>query len=167
MSLVLLNSSKFSLQIANPYNQLSGIRTTGIPQMAGTIQPPLGGGGGSGAGPPLIYLEFGTDPCEADPTAEDRQVNAFFENLLKGTTSVEESVKILYDYATHDDVANKKLLDGILRVLTSEITQHFLDYVEPGLTSIMGLYGGVLAGLVNQYVSSFTMVPLSSDCCDR
>nr|CDS26061.2 CCR4 NOT transcription complex subunit 1 [Hymenolepis microstoma] len=132
-----------SISYLAPYCQVSGNRS-GAPLMAGTVQPPIGGG------PPLIYLDFNGDLVDADSTPEDRQVNGFFHNLLQGSASVEESVKILYDYATHDDVANRKLLEGILRVLTAEITLHFLDYPEHALNSIMDFYGGVLAGLVNQ-----------------
>ncbi|VUZ50964.1 unnamed protein product, partial [Hymenolepis diminuta] len=141
-------SNSTNIAYLSPYNQVSANRS-GAPLMAGTVQPPLGGGG-SGGVPSLIYLDFNADLVDADSTPEDRQVNGFFHNLLQVSVSVEDSVKILYDYATHDDVANRKLLEGILRVLTAEITLHFLDYPEHALNSIMDFYGGVLAGLVNQ-----------------
>lgn len=124
--------------------------------MAATVGGGGSGGGGGGAPhsssvlPALICLDFNVDLMDADPTPEDRQVNGFFHSLLQSSTSVEESVKILYDYASCDDVPSRKLLEGILRVLTAEITLHFLDYPEHALNSIMNFYGGVLAGLVNQ-----------------
>ena len=127
--------------------------------MAGAVQqPPVGGGGGGGSvggatapSPPTIYLNFTAEPPELDLSSElDAQVNGFFHKLLQGLCSVDEMIKCLYEYATRDVPAQKKLLDGILRVLTYEVTTHLHDYPEHALHSITELYGGILANLVNQ-----------------
>lgn len=120
--------------------------------MAGAVQPPAGGSGASTApGAPSIYLNFTTEPPELDLSSElDVQVNGFFHKLLQGLCSVDEMIKCLYEYATRDIPSQKKLLDGIIRVLIYEVTTHLHDYPEHALHSITELYGGILAGLVNQ-----------------
>ncbi|KAL5968703.1 CCR4-NOT transcription complex subunit 1 [Taenia solium] len=130
------------------------------PSMAGTVPPPVGGAGANAPPPPSIYLNFNTEPPELNLSSElDVQVNAFFHKLLQGVCSVDDMVKCLYEYAASDSAGQKKLLDGILRVLTYEVTSHLHDYPEHALHSITELYGGILAGLVNQLpVSALSML---------
>nr|CDS20803.1 CCR4 Not complex component Not1 [Echinococcus granulosus] len=130
------------------------------PSMAGTVPPPVGGASGSAPPPPSIYLNFNIEPPELNLSSElDVQVNAFFHKLLQGACSVEDMVKCLYEYAASDSPGQKKLLDGILRVLTYEVTSHLHDYPEHALHSITELYGGILAGLVTQLsVSALSML---------
>ncbi|VDM33581.1 unnamed protein product [Hydatigera taeniaeformis] len=128
--------------------------------MAGTVPPSVGGAGANAPPPPSIYLNFNIEPPELNLSSElDVQVNAFFHKLLQGVCSVEDMVKCLYEYAASDSPGQKKLLDGILRVLTYEVTSHLHDYPEHALHSITELYGGILASLVNQLpVSALSML---------
>ncbi|KAL5107004.1 CCR4-NOT transcription complex subunit 1 [Taenia crassiceps] len=130
------------------------------PSMAGTVPPPVGGANANPPPPPSIYLNFNTEPPELNLSSElDVQVNAFFHKLLQGVCSVEDMVKCLYEYAASDSSGQKKLLDGILRVLTYEVTSHLHDYPEHALHSITELYGGILASLANQLpVSALSML---------
>lgn len=119
--------------------------------MAGAVPSSVGGANANAPPPPSIYLNFNTELPELNLSSElDVQVNAFFHKLLQGVCSVEDMVKCLYEYAASDSSGQKKLLDGILRVLTYEVTSHLHDYPEHALHSITELYGGILAGLVNQ-----------------
>ncbi|VDN39167.1 unnamed protein product [Dibothriocephalus latus] len=78
------------------------------------------------------------------------QVNSFFQKLLQGHNSPEEMVKIVYEYASRGTAVQKRLLDGILRMLADEVSRHLHEYPDRMLPLITELYGSVLAGLVNQ-----------------
>ncbi|KAL7055945.1 hypothetical protein AAHC03_022720 [Spirometra sp. Aus1] len=116
----------------------------------------LGSGGRSGphtAGPlsPPIFLVFNNDPIELElPKELETEVNSFFQKLLQGHNSPEEMVKIVCDYATRGTAVQKRLLDGILRMLADEVSRHLHEYPDRMLPLITELYGSVLAGLVNQ-----------------
>ncbi len=110
--------------------------------------------GGAVGGPPggLIYLNFPpNDPSELELSKEvEPQVNNFFVKLLRGQGTPEEMLKMVFDYATQPDPRGKKLLDGILRMLSNEVCRHLTDYPENVLKPITELYGDVLANLVSQ-----------------
>lgn len=100
--------------------------------------------------PPPIILSFENVSSELElPSDLDSQVNNFFVNLLQGRAGPDDMLKVVYDYATMDTPASKKLLDGILRMLSNEVSRHLLDYPTHVLTPITELYGGVLANLFN------------------
>lgn len=53
--------------------------------------------------------------------------------------------KTLYDFATQGTPSQRKLLDGILRMLADEVSRHLQDYPETMLPLFADLYGSVLA----------------------
>ncbi len=78
------------------------------------------------------------------------QVNAFFKKLFQGQTSPNEMIKTVYEYATRGSPSQKKLLDGILRMLADEFSHHLHDYPVNVLSVIIEFYGNILTGLVHQ-----------------
>ncbi|VDL95805.1 unnamed protein product, partial [Schistocephalus solidus] len=121
---------------------------------AGPVGLGTGGRGGPlGSGPlsPPIFLVFNNDPIELElPKELETEVNSFFQKLLQGHNSPEEMVKIVYEYASRGTAVQKRLLDGILRMLADEVSRHLHEYPDRMLPLITELYGSVLAGLVNQ-----------------
>lgn len=53
--------------------------------------------------------------------------------------------KTVCEYATQGNLAQRRLLDGILRMLADEVSQFLQDYPEPMLPQIANLYGSILA----------------------
>lgn len=93
-----------------------------------------------------IPLSFANEPIEIELTKEaEAEANSFFQKLLQGQCPPDEMFKTICEYATHGNASQRKLLDGILRMLADEVSRHLQDYPESMLPLIADLYGSVLA----------------------
>nr|CAH8869746.1 unnamed protein product [Trichobilharzia regenti] len=95
---------------------------------------------------PPMELSFVNEPIKIQLSKEaEAEANTFFQKLLEGISPPDEMFKTLYDFATQGTPAQRKLLDGILRMLADEVSRHLQDYPEVMLPLIADLYGSVLA----------------------
>ncbi|THD26199.1 CCR4-NOT transcription complex subunit 1 [Fasciola hepatica] len=93
-----------------------------------------------------VALSFSSEPLEIEMNKEaEAEANTFFQKLLGGSSSPEDMFKTVCEYATQGNLAQRRLLDGILRMLADEVSQFLQDYPEPMLPQIANLYGSILA----------------------
>ncbi|CAH8617964.1 unnamed protein product [Schistosoma rodhaini] len=95
---------------------------------------------------PPMELSFVNEPIKIQLSKEaEAEANTFFQKLLEGINPPDEMFKTLYDFATQGTPSQRKLLDGILRMLADEVSRHLQDYPETMLPLFADLYGSVLA----------------------
>ncbi|TNN05691.1 CCR4-NOT transcription complex subunit 1 [Schistosoma japonicum] len=95
---------------------------------------------------PPLELSFVNEPIKIQLSKEaEAEANTFFQKLLEGINPPDDMFKTLYDFATQGTPSQRKLLDGILRMLADEVSRHLQDYPETMLPLFADLYGSVLA----------------------
>ncbi|OON13886.1 CCR4-Not complex component, Not1, partial [Opisthorchis viverrini] len=93
-----------------------------------------------------VALSFANEPIKIEMSKEaEAEAYGFFQKLLKGISTPDEMFKTVCEYATQGSLSQRKLLDGILRMLADEVSQYLPDYPEPMLPLIADLYGSILA----------------------
>ncbi|KAA3679917.1 CCR4-NOT transcription complex subunit 1 [Paragonimus westermani] len=93
-----------------------------------------------------VALSFSNEPIKIEMSKEaEAEAYGFFQKLLKNISTPDEMFKTVCEYATQGTLAQRKLLDGILRMLADEVSQYLPDYPERMLPLIADLYGSILA----------------------
>ncbi|KAF7231942.1 hypothetical protein EG68_05811 [Paragonimus skrjabini miyazakii] len=93
-----------------------------------------------------VALSFSNEPIKIEMSKEaEAEAYGFFQKLLKNISTPDEMFKTVCEYATQGTLAQRKLLDGILRMLADEVSQYLPDYPERMLPLIADLYGNILA----------------------
>ncbi|CAL8088009.1 unnamed protein product [Calicophoron daubneyi] len=141
----LFSRSSNTNSLASRMNQLNLAQHSRKPQQLGTSDG-LHGSFGNPLDHQPVALSFANEPIEIEMTKEaEAEANTFFQKLLKGISTPDEMFKIVCEYATQNSLAQRKLLDGILRMLADEVSRYLQDYPEPMLPLIADLYGSILA----------------------
>lgn len=73
------------------------------------------------------------------------QAQLFFQKLLGRHKTPDQLFKMICDYFTQGGPHQRKLSDGILRMLADEVSRHLEEYPSNMLPPIADLYGSILA----------------------